>query len=243
VAQARADKTGKYLAQVLLSREHGARPVSLAGFGLGARVALVCAHQLFKQGAKGLGLLEDLTLLGTPVETSSKLWAEARAVAAGRVVSCYSSNDWVLALLFRAQNLKAIAGVSGLGPVPCAGVLSVDVSDLVVKHSAYSEKLELVLARAAQAGTTAAAPRAAADGTAAAVEADVLAALLPSRPASVCLGGHGDGADVDADASASMQQPAADSPAAAASTVDAAVTESSESELVEQPRPPGSGHV
>ncbi|KAG8468902.1 hypothetical protein KFE25_007420 [Diacronema lutheri] len=149
VAAARAHKAGVLLADVLLARTHGARPVSFAAIGLGARVALSCAHALDRAGDAGLGLIEDMVLLGAPVETRSDAWAAARRVSAGAVVSCYCANDWVLALLYRANSPGAIAGVGGLHPIPCPGVRSVDVSDLVRAHTAYSEPATLrsVLAR------------------------------------------------------------------------------------------------
>lgn len=151
VAQARADKAGALLADLLLARMHGARPVCLVGISLGARVALACAQALDKAGERALGLVEDIVVLGAPIETRSHAWAAARRVAAGSVVSCFSSHDWVLALVYRANAPSAIAGVGGLHPIPCAGVRSVDVSDLIPYHTSYSQPdgLAAVLARVA----------------------------------------------------------------------------------------------
>lgn len=154
VAQARADKAGLLLAELLLARTHGARPVSLVGVSLGGRVALACARALDRAGERGLGLIEDFAVLGAPVEARSDMWAAARRVAAGSVTNCFSANDWVLALVYRANSPAALAGVGGLQPVAWSGVRSVDVSDLIPYHLSYSQPqgLASVLARLASEG-------------------------------------------------------------------------------------------
>ena len=44
IACERADEAGRLLAHALLERRHGARPVTLVGFALGARVIFSCAR-------------------------------------------------------------------------------------------------------------------------------------------------------------------------------------------------------
>jgi hypothetical protein len=48
MAMNRADTCGKLLAKALLQREQGMRPVSLIGYGMGARLIFSCLKQLAK---------------------------------------------------------------------------------------------------------------------------------------------------------------------------------------------------
>lgn len=52
VCTRRASEAGKQLAEVLLSREQGNRPVTLIGFSLGARVIFSCLEELAKRKGK-----------------------------------------------------------------------------------------------------------------------------------------------------------------------------------------------
>lgn len=149
VALERARKVGEMLADVLLERVHGARPVSLVGYSLGARVILSCVEVLARAGKRGLGLVEDVVVLGAPVQLHARAWADARTVAAGRVVNAFCGSDWVLGTVYRANAHGAVSGIGGISPVPCAGVENVDVSDLVGGHLKYSTSLSAVLARIA----------------------------------------------------------------------------------------------
>lgn len=42
-------------------------------------------------------------------------WHSARSVVAGRFINCYSSSDWLLALLYRSKSYDM--SIAGLGPV------------------------------------------------------------------------------------------------------------------------------
>jgi len=49
VCTQRASEAGKQLAEVLLAREQGNRPVTLVGFSLGARVIFSCLEEMSKR--------------------------------------------------------------------------------------------------------------------------------------------------------------------------------------------------
>ena len=113
VAKARSDKAGQVLAEVLMQKAQGERPVTLVGFSLGARViyqALLC---LAEQNA--FGLVESVVLIGTPTPSEERAWRRIRAVVAGRVVNVYSQEDHILGFLYRTSSLQL--GVAGLQPV------------------------------------------------------------------------------------------------------------------------------
>jgi hypothetical protein len=134
VAKSRADKAGKVLADALMDRCQGKRPVTLIGYSLGARVIYACLLSLAERNA--FGIVEDVVFMGAPVSGEAKDWARIRAVVAGRAVNVYSSEDYILGFLYRGSSVRF--GVAGLGPVTgVEGVENVDVSKLVAGHLRY----------------------------------------------------------------------------------------------------------
>ncbi|XP_066527439.1 transmembrane and coiled-coil domain-containing protein 4 isoform X3 [Hoplias malabaricus] len=88
VCLSRSAEVGKHLAQVLRSRQQGKRPVNLIGFSLGARVIYFCLEELSNdQGSEGI--VEDVVLLGAPVDGSEKTWDRLSRVVAGKIVNGY----------------------------------------------------------------------------------------------------------------------------------------------------------
>lgn len=65
------------------------------------------------------------------------------AGATGRIYNYFSTNDNVLAGLYRAARLGGKAAGSTGFINPCGGVVNVDVSDVVKKHSDYIHKVSL----------------------------------------------------------------------------------------------------
>lgn len=85
----RSAEVGKQLAEVLLSREQGQRPVTLIGYSLGARVIYYCLKEMSeREGCEGI--IQDAILLGTPVTGSPKKWMKLTRVVSGRLVNGYS---------------------------------------------------------------------------------------------------------------------------------------------------------
>lgn len=82
----RADKAGQLLAEVLATRVHGYRPVTLVGFGMGARVILHCLLHLARMGDAGRGIIETAVCLGTPYSASPQVWEKASSVVSYRYV-------------------------------------------------------------------------------------------------------------------------------------------------------------
>jgi hypothetical protein len=171
-----ADAAGKELAQALLNRSSGMRPVTLVGFSFGARVIYSCLRELAVQtgeldervveaelseektgtlpeaeetvsesrkeeqairesdSERGSGLLsssqkaagsvkgekestattvpklsklevksliQDVVLLGAPINSKSRSWKSIRSIVSGRVINGYSQLDLVLGLVYR----------------------------------------------------------------------------------------------------------------------------------------------
>uniref|UniRef100_A0A4W3KBH6 Transmembrane and coiled-coil domains 4 n=1 Tax=Callorhinchus milii TaxID=7868 RepID=A0A4W3KBH6_CALMI len=140
----RSAEVGKHLAQVLLSRQQGRRPVSLIGFSFGARVIYFCLQELAKEtGSKGI--IEDVVLLGAPVEGGAKAWKALTKVVAGRIVNGYCRGDWLLNFVYRSSSVQLT--VAGLQPIALEDkrVINVDLSSIVNGHLDYMKQMDTIL--------------------------------------------------------------------------------------------------
>ncbi|KAG8530881.1 uncharacterized protein KY384_004238 [Bacidia gigantensis] len=134
LAKTRADKAGQVLADAIVNRVQGERPVTLIGYSLGARVIFSCLTSLAKRRA--FGLVESAVMMGAPITSATTDWRLMRSAVSGRLVNVYSENDYLLAFLYRASSLHY--GVAGLVPVTgLAGVENVDVTETVSGHLRY----------------------------------------------------------------------------------------------------------
>lgn len=134
VAKARAEKAGEVLADALINKAQGERPVTLIGYSLGARVIYTCLMSLAKRRA--FGLVESVVLIGAPTPSDTSDWRVMRSVVAGRLINVYSENDYILGFLYRTSSIQL--GVAGLQKVEgLAGVENIDVSDTVSGHLRY----------------------------------------------------------------------------------------------------------
>ena len=148
VAFERSKKTGKLLAEVLLQRVHGARPVVLVGFGLGARVIyevlLRLAAALEAGDGRAAGVVQHVVFMGLPAADDEATWRRMSPVVAGRLINCYRPHDLVLSLVYRSANLQT-TGVAGLGEVQSPGVENFDVGGVVTAHHKYRHHVGDVL--------------------------------------------------------------------------------------------------
>lgn len=94
VSMGRANAAGLILADSLIDRNLGVRPITLVGFSLGARVIFACLRELAARGA--FGLIQNVYLFGSPIVNSKEEYLRARTVVSGRFVNGYASNDWIL---------------------------------------------------------------------------------------------------------------------------------------------------
>nr|GAT51735.1 predicted protein [Mycena chlorophos] len=139
----RAKAAGSVLAQVLMQRHLGVRPITLVGFSLGARVIFYALVELAKQ--KAYGIVQDVFLMGATLSVSTAMWCETRSVVSGRYVNAYARSDWVLNYLFRATS-GGVGTVAGLRPVEnVPGLENVDVTDKIAGHMSYRTFTPLIL--------------------------------------------------------------------------------------------------
>ena len=134
VAKARADKAGEVLADALINKAQGERPVTLIGYSLGARVIYACLTSLARRRA--FGLIESVVLIGAPTPSTTADWRVLRSVVASRLVNVYSANDYILGFLYRTSSIQyGVAGLQKVEGIP--SVENVDVSETVSGHLRY----------------------------------------------------------------------------------------------------------
>lgn len=138
----RAWNSGLILAQYLIEKDLGDRPITLIGFSLGSRVIYYCLRELCKRGATGI--VENVVLLGAPVVYNKDELVMCRSVVAGRFVNGYSEKDWILGYLFRAT-AGGISTVAGLTAIESEGIENFDCSDLVNGHMGYRKNIPKIL--------------------------------------------------------------------------------------------------
>ena len=143
VCCSRAVLAGKQLADVLLTRKAGKRPVTLIGFSLGARVIYYCLEEM-KNHKDCKGIIENVILLGAPVTISEK-WDEIANLVAGKIINGYCRNDWILNVIYRATSTSL--AIAGLSPVESKSdkIVNVDLSEHVSGHFDYAVKMESIL--------------------------------------------------------------------------------------------------
>ena len=134
VAKNRADKAGEVMADALINKAQGERPVTLIGYSLGARVIYSCLMSLAKR--KAFNLIESVVLMGAPTPSDANMWRQMRAVVSGRLVNVFSENDYVLGFMYRTSSIQY--GIAGLQKIDgLAGVENLNVSEEVKGHTKY----------------------------------------------------------------------------------------------------------
>lgn len=134
IVRSRAEKAGEVLADALINKAQGERPVTLIGYSLGARVVYTCLMSLARRRA--FGLVESVVLIGAPTPSTTADWRVMRSVVASRLVNVYSANDYVLGFLYRTSSIQyGVAGLQKIEGLP--SVENVDVSETVSGHLRY----------------------------------------------------------------------------------------------------------
>ncbi|KAK0656092.1 hypothetical protein B0T16DRAFT_451706 [Cercophora newfieldiana] len=139
----RATMAGLILADSLIDRNLGTRPVTLVGYSLGSRVIFSCLQELAKKGA--YGLVQNVYLFGSPVVVKQDEYLRARGVVSGRFLNAYNRNDWILGYLFRLTNggIRRVAGLAPIEDIP--GLENMDVSEFVNGHMDYRRAMPRLL--------------------------------------------------------------------------------------------------
>ncbi|SZF03162.1 unnamed protein product [Blumeria hordei] len=139
----RANSAGLILADSLIDRNLGTRPITFVGYSLGSRVIFSCLKELSRKGA--YGLVQNVYLFGSPVVVNREEYLRAKSVVAGRFVNGYATNDWILGYLFRLTS-GGISRIAGLAPVEdIPGLENLNVTELVPGHMSYRTAMPRLL--------------------------------------------------------------------------------------------------
>ena len=143
----RSKAVGIHLSSVLLKKIHGDRPVTLVGYGLGARVIFFCLLDMVTKHKpeEYSGIIENAVLCGAPVTSQSLVWRKLCDAVSGKLINGYSSNDWVLSFLYKTTRVTtAVAGIRAVD-VSDRKLLNVDLSSVISGHFDYFDKMGEVL--------------------------------------------------------------------------------------------------
>lgn len=144
LAKNRSEKAGEILADALINKVQGERPVTLIGYSLGARVIYSCLRSLAARRA--FGLVDTVVFIGAPVPSNRQHWQIMRTVVSGKMFNVYSENDYLLAFLYRATSIQL--GVAGLQEIKdIEGVENLNLSGEVQGHMRYAKLIGKILAR------------------------------------------------------------------------------------------------
>ncbi|ETS81234.1 hypothetical protein PFICI_06236 [Pestalotiopsis fici W106-1] len=145
LARNRSEKAGKILADALINKVQGERPVTLIGYSLGARVIYYCLREMAER--KAFGLIDNVVLMGAPIPSNPGHWHLMRTVVSGKLFNVYSENDYILAFLYRATSAQL--GIAGLQPISdhVLGVENIDLSEEVAGHLRYPDLIPKILNR------------------------------------------------------------------------------------------------
>ncbi|KAF4124050.1 Protein of unknown function (DUF726) [Geosmithia morbida] len=141
----RAWAAGKILADSLIERNLGTRPITLVGYSLGSRVIFSALQELAKRGA--YGVVQNVYMFGSPIVVKKEEYLRARTVVAGRFVNGFNRTDWILGYLFRLTNggIRRVAGLAAIEDLPW--MENMDVTDIVPGHMDYRKTMPKLLIR------------------------------------------------------------------------------------------------
>ncbi|WYZ44215.1 hypothetical protein EsH8_VII_000651 [Colletotrichum jinshuiense] len=144
LARNRSDKAGRVLADALIAKVQGERPVTLVGYSLGARVIYSCLQSLAERRA--FGLVDTVVFIGAPVPSNREHWQVLRSVVSDRIVNVYSETDYILGFLYRTTSFQL--GVAGLQEVKnIERVENLNLSEEVSGHLRYPSLIAKILTR------------------------------------------------------------------------------------------------
>jgi len=96
----------------------------------------------FEYGREPASLVGDVVFIGLPRAIDKKVLTSCRRVTGGRLVNCYTRNDWLLSLMFVARG-GTPCGTKAIKDVP--GVENYDVTHLVESHTKYGDAIPNIM--------------------------------------------------------------------------------------------------
>ncbi|KAF5024175.1 hypothetical protein F66182_3764 [Fusarium sp. NRRL 66182] len=141
-AHNRSRKAGRLLADALINKVQGERPVTLVGYSLGATAIHACLQSLAERHA--FGLIDSVVVIGAPAPSAPPHWRTLRTVVSGKIFNVCSENDLILGFVYRAHSLSmGVAGLQNIQEVE--GIQNLDLSDTVSGHLRYPNLIGEIL--------------------------------------------------------------------------------------------------
>lgn len=100
------------------------------------------AKRRFDYDREPASLVGDVIFIGLPRAIDKKVLTSCRRVTGGRLVNCYTTNDWLLSLVFLARG-GVPCGTKPIKDVP--GVENYDVTCMVESHTKYGDAVPYIL--------------------------------------------------------------------------------------------------
>lgn len=151
-ASNRSKKAGQLLADALINKVQGERPVTLIGFSNGATAIHSCLQALADRRA--FGLIDTVVIIGAPAPAASAHWRTLRSVVSGKIFNVFSENDMILSFVYRMHTLSL--GVAGLQAIKDVSTIeNLDLSEVVSGHLRYPELTGEILRKCAFVGINA----------------------------------------------------------------------------------------
>lgn len=145
LAKNRSEKAGEVLADALINKTQGERPVTLIGYSLGSRVIYACLRELAER--KAFGLVESVVMIGSPVPSDTDNWRVMKSVVSGKMINVFSENDYILGFMYRATSIQL--GVAGLQEITdITGIKNIDLTQQVSGHLRYPDLIGKILKKA-----------------------------------------------------------------------------------------------
>lgn len=146
VVHNRAKKVGRLLAETLVERVQGNRPVTLIAVSLGSQVLFSCLQSLLEFKKKGInvdGIIENVFFIGSACISDPSIWKRFKSIVAGRIVNGYCKTDWILGIVHRTAGMTFKA--AGLDAIECDSVENIDLTDYISGHLSYKKELGKIL--------------------------------------------------------------------------------------------------
>jgi len=97
----------------------------------------------FEYTREPASIVEDVVFMGLPRTVDSKAMTTCREIAGGRVINCYTKNDWLLSLMFYCRAGAQTCGTHPIENVP--GIENYNVTEYVKAHARYGEAVPEIL--------------------------------------------------------------------------------------------------
>jgi len=144
VAMVKAEQTGVLLSDIIARTD---KQFILCGHSLGARVIYKTLAQLSTKNKK---YILDVHLLGGAISSDKKSWKEAKGAVSGKIVNYWSSNDYILATMYKLGTFFLSSPI-GRNKIEVSGIMNIDTTSVVGGHTEYVKNFSTIFPKSLKA--------------------------------------------------------------------------------------------